>query len=149
MRRTAKVILAVGAAAVLGALVLLLVAFGWSREQKGTHLNRVDWLPQDARDVTYFKREGFGWITSYECTISKESLSRVAQERGWKMEPRKDVVTGLRRELGLAEVSKTEADDVDLVNNALFYEKRQPNGGGVTVVYDLNTSRLFVHESHM
>src|SRR5690349_19518812 len=113
MRRTVKIILAVGAAAVLGVVVLLLAAFGWSREQKGSHLSHVDWLPQDARDVTYFKREGFGWVTAYECTISKEALSRVAQERGWKMEPRKDVVTGLRTELGLREVSKTEADEVD------------------------------------
>src|SRR5689334_71204 len=104
MRRTSKVILAVGAAAVLGVVVLLLLAFGWSREQKGTHVNNVDWLPQDASDVTYFKREGFGWVTSYECTISKESFGRVAQERGWKMQARKDVVAGLRRELGLRDV---------------------------------------------
>jgi len=148
MRRAPKIILALGIAVALAVVGLVLFAFSSNRQASGKHLARVDWLPSEASDVTYVKREGFGWFTCYECSLPREVFDRLAQKRDWKPEPKNDVSTGLRHVLGLPALKKTDYGEIDLVAKALFYEKRQPNGGGITVIYDLDASRLFVHESH-
>ena len=159
MRRPLKIALGIGIAVALtvaGFVVLL----GQEEIQRGTHLARVDWLPPEASDVTYAKRDGFGWFTCYECKMPREAFDRLAERAGWSPVPKNDVSTGLRLTLG--QTGQTKPADkggvitVDLnsdlglpiVRKALFYEKRQSNGGGVTVVYDLDSGRLFVHESN-
>ncbi len=148
MRRVTKIILTLGIAVAVAVAALVLFAFSSGREDKGKHLTRVDWLPAEASDVTFVKSEGFGWFTCYECGLPKEAFERLAQKKKWRPEPKTDVSTGLRHVLGLPALKKTEYGDTDSVANALFYENRQPNGGGITVIYDLDGNRLFVHESH-
>jgi hypothetical protein len=149
MRRIAKAILIVGVTAAVGLVAVLTFAFGWSREDSGKHLPHVERLPAEASDVTYAKREGFGWFTCYECSLPKAALERLAPEKGWKLEPKSQVsMGGLRTPRGLPALKKGEYRELDFVEKALFYEKRQPNGGGITVIYDLDTGRLFVNESH-
>jgi len=148
MRRVTKIIFALGIAIAIVVVALVTFAFSSSREDSGKHLARVDWLPMEASDVTYVKRDGFGWFNCYECGLPKEAFDRLAQKKEWKPELKKDVSMGLRHVLGLPALKKTEYGDTDLVANALFYEKRRPNGGGITVIFDLDTNRLFVHESH-
>ncbi len=119
----------------------------------------VDWLPAEATDVTYAKREGFGWVTCYECRLPKEAFERFARKQGWTLTPKSDVTTGLRLFLFPSPPTKnverngvvvvdSEPKASDSVSKALFYEKRHPNGGGITVIYDLEKERLFVCESH-
>jgi len=38
--------------------------------------------------------------------------------------------------------------ELSIVGNRLFYEKRYPNGGGVTVSYNTDTKRLSVQSNH-
>jgi len=135
------ILFAVVAMAALVAFVLF--AFRSTPIESAKHLARVDWLPADASDVTYAKRKGFGWFTCYECSLPRVALDRLAQKEEWKLEPKNDVSSGLRLVLKLSPPT-----EIDSVARALFYEKRQPNGGGVTVIYDLDAARLFVHESH-
>ena len=148
MRRTAKIVLGLGIAGSLAVLGFVFLAFSSGREESAKHLARVDWLPTEASDVTYLKRKGFGWFTCYECSLPRAELERLAEKEGWSLEPKSDVSTGLRRDLGLPALKKTEFGEFDSVAKALFYEKRHPNNGGVTVIYDLETSRLFVAKSH-
>ncbi len=101
MRRTAKVFIGLGLAGVLAVVAFVFLAFSPAREESAKHLARVDWLPIEARDVTYAKSDGFGWFTCYECSLPKEALDRMAQNEGWKLEPKIDVHTGLRMILGL------------------------------------------------
>jgi hypothetical protein len=148
MKRAAKIIIirvAVLAAAFVGLVLFVLRA---TPMESAKHLAHVDWLPIEASDVTYARRGGFGWFTCYECSLPKEALDRMAQKEGWKMEPKSDVHTGLRVILGLPALKDTEYGGIDSVAKAMFHEKRQSNGGGVTVIYDLDAGRLFVHETH-
>jgi len=143
MRRAAKIILILGAVLAAAFVAFVLFAFRSTPMESAKHLAHVDWLPSAASDVTYAKREGFGWFTCYECSLPREAFDRLAQKEKWKLEPKNDVSTGLRLVLELS-----SPKEIHSVARSLFYEQRQPNGGGVTVIYDLDASRLFVHESH-
>jgi len=158
MKHFAKIVTALGAAA-LG--VILAFAIATKTEiQRGTHLAHVNWLPAEASDVTYAKRDGLGWFVSYECKLPKEAVAPLAQKKGWTLEPKTDVTVGLRSILtppppkesaatnGVVVVDLTRGGArTDPISKALFYEKRYSNGGGVTAVYDLDAERLFVYES--
>jgi hypothetical protein len=72
----------------------------------------------------------------YECAISPEALSKLAQKEGWKLTEKENVVV-IRDMLGLPKLRKIEGVEVDWVPEALFYEDRKANNGGVTVAYDL------------
>ena len=87
----------------------------------GEHLESVDWLPASATDVSFQKRDGFGWIKNYDCLIPEEDFHMLAAREGW---------------------------DFQGEGNAFFYEKRYPNGGGVTVNYDKDSKRLSVQSNH-
>lgn len=143
MKRVAKIILILGAITVVAFIAFVLFAFRSTPIERAKHLARVDWLPAEANDVTYAKRKGFGWFTCYECNLPRDAFDRMVAKEEWKPEPKNDVSTGLRLVLELS-----PATEIHSVARALFYEKRQPNNGGVTVIYDLDAARLFVHESH-
>lgn len=145
MKTSGKVVFAL-AIATVGAFL----AFGLNykdEEERGAHLTHVGWLPAEASDVTFVKSGGFGSFTCFECTLPKEAFDRFARKENWTPEPRSDVSNGVRHILGLPAVTKTELGESDSVPKALFYEKRQPNGAGVTVIYDLDRNRLFVQKS--
>ena len=100
---------------------LFFFAFHTGEPITGKHVDSVDWLPPSATDISYYKRDGFGWIKDYECSIPEDDFLSLAAKKGWK----------LREE-----------------DHVLFYEKRHPNGGGVTVYYDKDSKRLSVQSSH-
>ncbi|MBK8477767.1 MAG: hypothetical protein IPL39_16125 [Opitutaceae bacterium] len=127
MRRTVKVIIGLGLAGVLAVVAFMFLAFSPGREESAKHLARVDWLPTEASDVTYLKRGGFGWLICYECSLPRVALDRLAEKEGWSLEPKSDVSTGLRRDLGLPSLKTTEYGEIDSVAKALFYEKRHSN----------------------
>ncbi len=130
----------------MAGLIYLVLSLG--PETSGKHLARVDWLPPEATDVTFVKTDGFGWINCYECTIPRPPLERLAAAKGWVLESRTGVSNGFRAMLGLPKLKSTEHGASDLVSRALVYQQRQSNGGGITVIYDLDAGRLFVFESH-
>ena len=102
-------------------IVLFFSAFLPHELKSGEHLDSVDWLPQSATDISFTKRGGFGWIRNYDCLIPEDDFFQLAAEEDWEL----------------------EAD-----GNMLFYEKRHPNGGGVTVSYHTGTKRLSVQSNH-
>ena len=79
-------------------------------------MDSVDWLPPSATDISYYKRDGFGWIKNYECYIPEDDFLSLAAKKGWKLEEKE---------------------------NVLFYEKRHSNGGGVTALNRITEYRLF------
>jgi hypothetical protein len=100
---------------------LFFFAFHTSEPITGEHVGSVEWLPSSATDINYYKRDGFGWIKNYECSIPEDDFLSLAAKEGWNLQEEE---------------------------NVLFYEKRHPNGGGVTVHYDKNLKRLFVQSNH-
>ena len=66
-------------------------------------MDSVDWLPSGASDISFYKKDGFGWIKNYKCSIPEDDFLNLAVKEGWKLQEK---------------------------DNVLFYEKRHPNGGG-------------------
>ncbi len=97
------------------------IAFHTSEPIAGKNVDSVDWLPPSATDINYYKRDGFGWILDYDCFIPEDDFLELAGKKGWELQAKE---------------------------NILFYEKRHPNGGGVTVDYDKYSNRLSVSSSH-
>ncbi|MEN9401852.1 MAG: hypothetical protein RL091_555 [Verrucomicrobiota bacterium] len=115
-------------------------------DESGQHVARVDWLPKEATDVSYVRKGDLFWLSVYECTIPRDSFERFAKENNWKMEEARDVHVGPYRSiLNLPPIRQGAPEDMYPL--ALRYEERQQNGGGVTVVYDPESRRLFVSES--
>lgn len=100
---------------------LVFRAFSPGEMTIGQHVESVDWLPASATDISYEKRDGFGWIKNYDCLISEDDFLILAEEEGW-----------------LVQEDET----------FYFYENRHPNGGGVTVHYDKISKRLSVQSNH-
>jgi hypothetical protein len=97
------------------------LAFQTGEPLTGKHVDSVDWLPPSATDISYYKRDGFGWIKNYECYIPEDDFFSLATKEEWQLQENK---------------------------NAFFYEKRHPNGGGVTVYYSKDLNRLTVQSNH-
>ena len=102
-------------------MVLFFSAFLPHEIKTEEHLDSVSWLPPSATDISYTKRGGFGWIKNYKCSLSEEDFYWLAAEEGWKLQQD---------------------------GNMLFYEKRHPNGGHVSVIYKTDSKRLSVNSSH-
>ncbi len=149
MNPVAKRVAIFGAVTALLVVGSLLCVIGHDPKiKREMHLARVDWLPVEASDISYAQKDGMGWLQSYECSLPRETLDKLAQTEGWKLEAKENISTGLRSTLGLPALREIDGMKVDLVPKALFYEDRKPNGGGVTVIYDLELGRLFVSKSH-
>ena len=100
---------------------LFYYSFRTSEPITGEHLESVDWLPSSATDISFYKRDGFGWIKNYKCSIPENDFLKLAAKKGWELQ---------------------------IGENRIFYEKRHPNGGGVTVNYNTDTRRLSVQSNH-
>jgi hypothetical protein len=114
-----------GACIIISLLVgfygLFFFAFQTGEPTTGKHVESVDWLPPSATDISYYKRDGFGWIKNYECYIPEDDFLSLAAKKRWKIQEKEKV---------------------------LFYEKRHSNGGGVTVYYNKDSGRLSVQSNH-
>jgi hypothetical protein len=100
---------------------LFYIAFSTGEVTTGEHVDSVDWLPASATDITFYRRDGFGWIRNYDCLISEEDFLILAGKWNWPMQEYEEYY---------------------------FYEKWHPNGGGVSVHYHKKTWRLTVHSNH-
>lgn len=152
MKTTLKII--VWALAV-GSLCLLSLCFYALRDTKPEtqlHTAKVSWLPSDAKDVSKRWKEGLASSEEVECTLPVAEFRKLAAQRGWKLEEIKNRIIYRRipglpplRELPELERSiQTESPGlkIDIIENGLFAESRQPNGGGYTAWYDLDLQRM-------
>ena len=101
--------------------VMLWIAFNPGEPETGKHVASVDWLPDSATDINYYKLGGFGWVKNYDCFIPEDDFLVFAEGKGWKLEENE---------------------------NRYFYEKWYTNGGGASVHYDKGTKRLTIQSNH-
>ena len=127
----------------------LLVAVTWRSDPTiEKNVSSVEWLPQEASDISYVETEGFGWYRFTEFTISETELRRFAEENKWNLVKKENVFMSARRLLGEPPLRELHGDAVDYIPTALVYEDRQSNGGGTSLTYDLEMSRAYLHTSH-
>ena len=127
----------------------LLVATTWRSAPKiEKHIPSADWLPLEASDISYIETEGFGWNRFSEFTISEPKLRVFAEENQWSLEATENVFVHMRSILGEPPLREFYGDPADYILRALVYEDRKENRGGVTLTYDLDTGRAYLHTSH-
>ena len=142
-------LLAVGALFIGVMASLFLTVSSSSRIESMSHVPQVDWLPASASDITYARRKGFGWFLTYECKLPEPDFRSLAQKEGWSIQEGTNVPVGrLRTFLKLPDLTNAFGDPASSIDRALLFERQKPNGGGTTVVYDLERGRLFFSQSH-
>ena len=108
-----------------------------SPEDKGTNLERVDWLPSEVTDITYHFETQFGWTREYVCTIDEKAFKNFAQQKGWPLEAVSDEYLSFRN------IFKENIH----IHKGLAYINRK--GGGIFCIhYDLDTQKLYHIETH-
>ena len=135
-------------ACVIGFLRAAYVHF--SHFETAENLAHVDWLPESASNVSYYKSYSF---TAYEFDISESDFKRWAR---WNLEEIKEPVTvdryplltkrGLAQNPNPADPYLREFDQEyencsAQVSRGLFHEHRRSNGGGVSVAFNRDTGR--------
>jgi hypothetical protein len=139
--------------AIFAGLALLafgfLVAITWRSAPKiEKHISSAEWLPSEASDISYIETEGFGWYRFSEFTISEPQLRSFAEENKWNLESEENTFVSARSLLGEPPLRELYGAPSDFIPNALVYEDRKKNGGGVTLTYDLDSNRAYLHTSH-
>lgn len=113
------------------------------------NVDSVEWLPQEASDISYYVREGFGWFYFAEGTMTEQDFRSFAAENDWDLEVKKDVSVHMRSILGRPPLREVrEGIEMDRVLDALVYEDRKASGGGITWVFDRETERFYFNKSH-
>jgi hypothetical protein len=102
-------------------------------------VDAVDWLPKEASDITYFEREGLGWVKHAEFTMAREDFDEWVQTKEWKLVSEENVT---------ARRPSKEGHKSILIKKALVYDNRQPNGGGLTLIYNIENKRAYFESSH-
>ena len=133
-------------------LVLLwigLAAYGNSHPDTGAHLPRVDWLPEEASDISFYRSYS---NTAYEFKISERDFLRGAN-RNWKFQeieepvsvPRYLYFLALKNHKDYGSWEEMKKGCFVTISEGVFSEVRRKNGGGHIAVYDRKTGYAYVH----
>jgi hypothetical protein len=134
----------------------------FNRVEEGHDVPRVDWLPPSAKNVSYYR--SYSW-TAYEFDIDEAGFLRWAKDQGWtpkrvdkpfpvprysfeaarRMYPRDDDDMPPKEYQAAFEAAQAASERV--ITRGYGYERRQSNGGGVTIGYDLVTGRAYFQSS--
>lgn len=123
-------------------------AFG-DHPESGTHCAHVDWLPDTASDISYYRNPNIGNNRAYEFRMSLENFLAYAAKQKWAVQPFSGEASVRRHTY----FGQHPGDSADMRNirirstDGLFYEKRYANGGGVTVLYDKPSGIAYINES--
>ena len=125
-------------------LAVLVLLAGCDIEQR-YRLDHVDWLPDSAKDIGYFRTSGF---VTYECLIPEEALLKLAESKDWHLNRTGavDLSKGNSAILKAYIEERYGTNRVNAIRNALVYDGKQQNGGEAAVVYDRDAKRLFAYE---
>ena len=120
--------------------------------ETGENVEHVKWLPKSASNVSFHRSYSF---TAYEFDIPE---SEFLAWSSWKMQPVTKPVSVMRysytnhphylsQNPTMAEMEQWHSQCHATVSNGWWHERRQSNGGGVSVAYDRTKGRAFVQTS--
>jgi hypothetical protein len=116
------------------------------------NLSRVDWLPESATHISYYRSYNF---TAYEFDIPEAEFRTWSW---WELDEIRQPVEVTRYTLfakrrpvetsnPTSAMSQKQIDEYRSnfieVTQGLFHERREADGGGVTVVYDRTSGRAY------
>jgi len=110
--------------------------------------DRPEWLPEQATDIVHRSQEGFGWWRVAEFTISEADFRAYAAKHGCEVVEVKDFSKASILQQLRTEGVILSKDDSRPISQALVFERRASNNGGITVGLDASTQRAYFMESH-
>ena len=148
LKRIAKWLF-LGSLGLVAAVVVALVLVISIRPEVVEGTDRPSWLPETATGVSYRSRGGFGWSKVAEFTISEKDFRAYAAAQGWVLSGKSNYSPPTLQILRQPHDRPfTAGDDLKLLPQALVYERRAANNGGITVAFDPLTARAYYHQSH-
>ena len=147
MKSPLKLALAVVACGLLASIAYIAVSFS-SSDTTTLHSARVDWLPSGVTNVSHEVVSGMGAVEMIECTMTEVEFLALARQKNWEVERQEKFTASLRIQ-ALPKLRYVDGlGEVDVILRGYRYESRRPNGGGLTVCYDLDLQRLIYQTSH-
>lgn len=128
----------------------LFLIFTWSSEAVvERNVDSVEWLPPEASNISYIERTGMGGVKIAEFSIPQSDFNAFCEKNGWILKHQNDANIYFRNYIRSKDDPEVDRPfDEYRVENALFYEDRKANGGGITLVYDLDAGRGYYFYSH-
>ena len=151
--RRLKIMVGVGGAALALGIALLVALFAWRppdpAAEMGFHRAILDDLPSSASDISFYRYTGFGGVFLCEFTISKSNFETLVRSRGWNVEPlnHKKSIPRYTEALPKGHPAKQPPYSVT-ASSGFFFENRQPNNGGISVLFDDSRSIAYIFWSH-
>ena len=138
---------------------------GFTRVEEGENVAKVDWLPEEANQVSFHKSYGF---TAYEFNISEKGFLDLARREGWEIKPigaetvsverylSHRLMTALKgKSVGDSDQEQEEhqkkyeewkRDSRHIIAKGYYYKwLRGQTGGGIWVGYDSENGRAYYH----
>ena len=108
-----------------------------------TRMAKNEFLPASAHDITVFKNPNMSGIFLCDFSIDEKGFKDFSSMQKWaieEVEVRKEMFTAKAFHAGTP-------DERHKITNGLYYSKRAPNGGGITVGYDRDNGRGYISSS--
>lgn len=93
--------------------------------------------PPSAKEINYYERRNISGIVSVTYLVREEEFRQFAKEQGWTLEQRMEGPGDVTASSPEAWANGSMNGPHPPIGECLFYEVRQRNGGGITVIYDL------------
>jgi hypothetical protein len=95
--------------------------------------------PASATSIDVFELKNISGVVSVSYVVNEAEFRRFAAEKGWELSARSGPVQ-VRSPASYAGQGVPFRE----FESYLFFEKRQPNGGGITVIYIPSESKAYI-----
>jgi hypothetical protein len=140
-------------AAALGcgaALALLALAFGFlnyamfgDHSYHATDVPRHEFAPASATSIEVYEARNLSGVVSLTYVVGEDEFRKFAAEKGWPLQTSSGAIT-----VHLPSDPYTKSRKLTHLERFLHYERRQSNGGGITVTYIPSESRAYIDKSN-
>jgi len=123
-----------------------------TRSDSRADLGTLSWLPDSARDISYYRATGFFILFAMynqdmACLLSEAEFTKLADAKGWPLVEHKNGFDSPLR-VDFHNLPPRYAERYDESAPVLVYNNRGSNGGGLTVVYQPSTELLYATASN-
>ena len=108
-----------------------------------TGINQNEHLPKSAKDINLFRNSNISGRFVCDFSIGEDPFKLFAKKELW--EP-KEVTEQVQISTAIS-VHENNYKKSMIITNGLFYSKRTPNGGGITVAYNRENQRCYISRS--
>lgn len=103
--------------------------------------------PPSARQIEYYELRNISGLVSVTYLVGEEEFRKFASEQGWVLEPGSLGGNSHRAWFPQDWAEGSRSETRPPIEQCLFYEARRANGGGITVIYDMASSRAIINKS--